>query len=216
MNIGQSKLTIDLYKDKKICLIPNEYFKKDKRKYYIAAMALLIVLVFYLIFDHTMGLIIDKSYYENEVTRYQVLIEEKKNLQMKQLLLEKLNFTIDDKEKLVMKIDWGNRSILEMVNYMDTVLGKEIKYLSLSANSEENFTIVGRATSTEAVANFIHELKSIRFSLDEIGVSDMKYFDVVFVPNITTMETDDEDEYDFSITCEFTVLEKLLEKDGEN
>ena len=205
---NKKELSVDLYKDKKICLIPSEYLKRGRRKYYYITVGILAVLAAYAVFTVTMDFITETQRLETETVELQMKIEEKKDVQLKKFILQKLNNTIGGKENLVSQVEWENRSILEMINYIDYQLGEEIKYLNVDASSEESFSITGTATSTVAIANFINALKNIEFDLEDKTSDIGSYFDVVFVPNITTVENDRKNEYNFTINCEFDLKGK--------
>lgn len=207
---NKKELTIDLYKDKKISLIPTEYLKKGRRKYYLLFVGILSILAAFAVFTATMDFITETNRLEAETAELHMKIEEKKDVQLKKFILQKLNDTIGGKENLVSQVEWENRSILEMITFIDNKLGKEIKYLNVDATSEESFNITGTATSTVAIANFINALKNIEFELKDETSDIDSYFNVVFVPNITTVENDRKNEYNFTINCEFD----LKEKDG--
>lgn len=203
---GKKELSIDIYKDKRISLIPPEYLKKNRRKYYYILIGILSVLAVYAVFTATLDIVVETKRLETETIEIQNKLNEKRDVQLKKFILQRLNETIAGKENLVTQVEWENRSILEMINYTDSTLGEEIKYLAVDASADESFNINGTAESTVAIANFINALKNIEFDLkDETSELD-EYFNVVFVPNITTvLNEEDKNEYSFTITCEFNL-----------
>ncbi len=183
------------YKKKEINLLPDIYFKRKRRVRYVLLTGLIFALCVagFTYQIYLMHVELDTVRADNILTL--ASIEEKKEEQERQLLLNVLKNRIEYKVDLLKQIESKNASVVQISEAIESALPSGVLYVNVNFNSEESMTIYGKTETESEIPDLIHKLRS------------MNLFNTVEIGSITRTETEYYDGvdvfYEFTLTCEF-------------
>ncbi|KDR93817.1 Fimbrial assembly protein (PilN) [Peptoclostridium litorale DSM 5388] len=182
---------IEKLKRKNINLLPAEYIKSQNRKRNVAlSITASIVLVGFLAGAYVW---IDKEI-ENTILENEKLsknISELEEIKSQQDFLENIDEKIYEKKLVLEFIEKSNISATAFFKILEKNLPKDIGFIDITGDENEDVVINGSAQSEVSVAELLYNLKS------------EKMFKEVFVSNISTQSEEGSSGYTFSITCKF-------------
>lgn len=187
------------YSSKKINLLPENYYKRKRRKNIISIVFIGFLFstayfTFYLYQVKTITEWYKEQVYSVEsIDGYSGMNEQIANFtneKNSQDLIFDLKKRIDKKSSLLEEIESTNKSIIYILEIVENELPMGVKFLSLSVNSEKNISISCEANENKEIAELIYNLKRTNI------------FNDVFVDSINRTDAYD-DILSFTINCEF-------------
>lgn len=188
------------YTIKKINLLPENYYKRKRRKniitiIFVGFFCTMSYFSFYLYQVKSITSWYNHQVYSTEATDgFSGLNEQILNFtneKNSQDLIFELKKRIDKKSSMLQEIEATNKSILYLLTIVEKELPSGIRFQALTVNSEDTISISCEASSNKEVAELIHNLKKTSI------------FSSVFVASISNVANFDEPILSFTIECKF-------------